>query len=75
MGHTQVQTTARYAHLANDSIKAAAGKVSDSIGKAIWGGGIGNPFMRRISALYSAKDMEIGGAYLTMLHEPNTLFL
>ncbi|WP_339864940.1 tyrosine-type recombinase/integrase [Paremcibacter congregatus] len=37
LGHSQVQTTARYAHLANDPVKAAAGKVSDSIGKAIWG--------------------------------------
>lgn len=27
LGHTQVQTTARYAHLANDPVKAAAGKV------------------------------------------------
>ena len=35
LGHTQVQTTARYAHLASDPIKAAAGKVSDTIGKAI----------------------------------------
>ena len=38
LGHTQVQTTARYAHLANDPVKAAAGKVSDTIGKAIWNG-------------------------------------
>ena len=30
IGHTQVQTTARYAYLANDSVKAAAGKVSSS---------------------------------------------
>jgi len=37
LGHTQVQTTARYAHLANDPIKAAAGKVSDFIGKAAMG--------------------------------------
>lgn len=34
LGHTQVQTTARYAHLANDPVKAAAGRVSDMIGKA-----------------------------------------
>jgi integrase len=32
LGHTQVQTTTRYAHLANDPVKAAAGKVSDFIG-------------------------------------------
>ena len=39
LGHTQVQTTARYAHLANDPVKAAAGKISDSIGKAIMSAG------------------------------------
>lgn len=38
LGHTQIQTTARYAHLASDPVKAAAGKVSDTIGKAIWKG-------------------------------------
>lgn len=32
LGHTQVQTTARYAHLANDPVKSAAGRVSDAIG-------------------------------------------
>ncbi|MEQ1756636.1 MAG: site-specific integrase [Micropepsaceae bacterium] len=37
LGHTQVQTTARYAHLANDPIKAAAGLVSDTIGAAMRG--------------------------------------
>lgn len=35
LGHTQVQTTARYAHLANDPVKLAAGRVSDTIGAAI----------------------------------------
>ncbi len=37
LGHTQVQTTARYAHLANAPIKAAAARVSDRIGDAILG--------------------------------------
>lgn len=37
LGHTQMQTTARYAHLANNPVKAAAGKVSDFIGKAVMG--------------------------------------
>ena len=32
LGHTQVQTTARYAHLARDSVKASASKIADSIG-------------------------------------------
>jgi len=38
LGHTQVQTTARYAHLANDPVKAAGSKVSDMIGAAMFGG-------------------------------------
>jgi len=33
--YSQVQTTARYAHLANDPVKAAAGKVSDYVGAAM----------------------------------------
>ena len=37
LGHTQVQTTARYAHLANDPVKAAAGKVSDFIASVATG--------------------------------------
>ena len=32
LGHTQVQTTARYAHLARDSIQNAAARVTGSIG-------------------------------------------
>lgn len=39
LGHSQVQTTARYAHLANDPVKRAAGRVSDMIGLALTGGG------------------------------------
>ena len=31
LGHTQVQTTARYAHLARDTVKASAARVGDSI--------------------------------------------
>ncbi|MDO5623054.1 MAG: site-specific integrase, partial [Paracoccus sp. (in: a-proteobacteria)] len=31
LGHTQVQTTARYAHLAADPLKAAATKISDRL--------------------------------------------
>ena len=30
LGHTQVQTTARYAHLANESVKASGSRVGDS---------------------------------------------
>jgi site-specific recombinase XerD len=35
LGHTQIQTTARYAHLANDPVTAAARKISDFIADAI----------------------------------------
>ena len=35
LGHGQVQTTERYAHLARASVKASAAKVADSIGAAI----------------------------------------
>jgi integrase len=35
LGHTQVQTTARYAHLARDPVKTAGGRVSDTIGAAM----------------------------------------
>ena len=32
LGHTQAQTTARYAHLARDSIQTAAARITESIG-------------------------------------------
>ncbi|ODT77380.1 MAG: integrase [Pelagibacterium sp. SCN 64-44] len=35
LGHTQIQTTARYAHLKTDPIRAAANKVSDAIATAL----------------------------------------
>ncbi|MCY3767975.1 MAG: site-specific integrase [Gammaproteobacteria bacterium] len=37
LGHTQVQTTARYAHLARDSIQDAASRVTGSIGGNLLG--------------------------------------
>jgi integrase len=37
LGHTQVATTARYAHLAADPVKAAAEQVSSEIAKAVLG--------------------------------------
>ena len=33
LGHSQVQTTARYAHLADDPAKAAANRISGRIAK------------------------------------------
>ena len=35
LGHTQVETTARYAHLAQDSVKESAVRVGESIGSDI----------------------------------------
>lgn len=35
LGHKRVQTTARYAHLARNSIKKAAARVAASIGEDI----------------------------------------
>ena len=35
LGHAQVQTNARYAHLLNGSVKASGARVGDSIGAHI----------------------------------------
>jgi hypothetical protein len=37
LGHTQVQTTARYAHLASDPVKQTATKISDRLALALLG--------------------------------------
>jgi integrase len=37
LGHTQVETTARYAHLASDPVKQAATKTSDRLALALFG--------------------------------------
>ena len=37
LGHRQVQTTAGYAHLAQESVKASAGRVAESIAHATAG--------------------------------------
>ena len=37
LGHTQIQTTARYAHLASDPMKTAANKISDRLASALFG--------------------------------------
>ena len=39
LGHTQVETTARYAHLARDSVQEAAARIADSIATDILGEG------------------------------------
>ncbi len=38
LGHKQIETTARYAHLARDSVKESAGRIADSIAEDILGG-------------------------------------
>jgi len=38
LGHNKIDTTARYAHLARDSIKASSARVADSIGADILDG-------------------------------------
>lgn len=44
LGHSQVQTTARYAHLASDPVKQAATKISDLLALALFDtGGIEQP--------------------------------
>ena len=35
LGHSQVETTARYAHLAKDSVRESAVRISESIAAAI----------------------------------------
>ena len=45
LGHNDVQCTARYAHLARDSVKAASEQMSGSLAadmdSALGGGGVG----------------------------------
>ena len=47
LGHTRVETTARYAHLARDSVDAAAAKVAASIGADI----LGNVYKNKTGAV------------------------
>ena len=39
LGHSQIRTTARYAHLARDSVKASAARVAASIAEDFLKGG------------------------------------
>ena len=43
LGHNKIDTTARYAHLARDSIKASSARVADSIGADILDEHAGEP--------------------------------
>ena len=44
LGHTQVETTARYAHLARDSVQESATRIADSIAADILGDDVGAGF-------------------------------
>ena len=46
LGHTQVQTTARYAHLARDSLQTAAARITGSIGGDLLDDDGGGPSIR-----------------------------
>ena len=41
LGHSKIQTTARYAHLVRDSVKVSAARVAASIGADILPAGFG----------------------------------
>ena len=43
-GHTQVETTARHAHLAQDSVQESATRIADSIAADILGDDVGAGF-------------------------------
>ena len=44
LGHSQVETTTRYAHLARDSVQEAADRIADSIATDILGEGWSQAF-------------------------------
>ncbi len=60
LGHTQVQTTARYAHLASDPVKQAATKISDRLASALLGAineaGAGEAAIIRLAKRRTAKQ-------------------
>ena len=60
LGHTQVQTTARYAHLARDSIQNAAARITGSIG----GNKLSTPLLRFASTC-APRDLPIVGRLLS----------
>jgi integrase len=48
LGHTQIQTTMRYAHLADDHVREAARKVSAELGLQIESGKLSDKPILRI---------------------------
>ena len=61
LGHTQVQTTARYAHLAADPIKQAATKISDRLALALLGA-VDKPSPGKTSRSGASIDDEVDAA-------------
>ena len=60
LGHTQVQSTARYAHLARDTVKASAARTADSIDRdlAEWGRGVAMAVMPSLpQAIHRAEKI------------------
>ena len=60
LGHTQPATTARYAHLASDPVKAAAAAVAGKIAAAMAGGKMARP-ARRGRLRQRAVEFRLGG--------------
>ncbi len=60
LGHTQVQTTASYAHLARNSVKASTSKIADSIGADIMMGEPGSCTERAAVRLATDDRLSIG---------------
>jgi hypothetical protein len=56
LGHTQVATTARYAHLAADPVKAAAEQVSGDIARAV----LGEESMKTAAAATGRENTGVG---------------
>jgi integrase len=61
LGHTQVQTTARYAHLAADPVKQAATKISDRLALALLGT-VDVPSVKNVRESNTSIDDEVDDA-------------
>jgi len=61
LGHTQVRTTARYAHLASDPVKQAATKISDRLASALLGS-VDKPSAKKARKSSTSMDDETDDA-------------
>jgi len=48
LGHTQIQTTMRYAHLANDPVRRAAEENAERLNGFVSGGNVGRPALKLV---------------------------